>query len=140
MPPTGDLRRPGYSRAVPRRVALVVLAAALAGCGTVHRGPFRLAPTRECLQDAQARLTTRKLGVIAESAPNGAVRAFVGPRNVTLSFAATNRGAIGLARAYERFGPRNTRDLVFVARNVVLLWDVTPDPDTRKTVENCLRS
>lgn len=125
-----------------RRAAfLAVLAAALAGCGAAaNRGPYQLAPTRKCLHDEGARLTTHRLGVIADSAPNGAVRAFVGPRNVTISFARDNRGARGLARAYRRFGPKHTADLLFVSRNAVLVWDVTPDADTRTSVEDCLKS
>jgi hypothetical protein len=126
---------------VSRRLALLAAVAVAAGCGTAaSRGPYELAPTRKCLRDEGARVTGRGLGVIAESAPNGALRAFLGPHNVTISFARENRGARGLARAYERFGPPHTADLLFVNRNVVLVWDVTPDADTRDTIEGCLKS
>jgi hypothetical protein len=123
-----------------RACLLLVVAAVPAGCGASNRGPYRLDPTRACLRDAGARVKTSGLGVIAESAPNGALRAFLGPRNVTISFARENRGARGLARAYRRFGPKGTRDLMFVSRNAVLVWDVTPDADTRASIEDCLKS
>ena len=126
---------------MPRRAVPVALAVALlAACGTVDRGPYKLEPTRRCLHDEGLRLATRGLGVIAESAPGGALRTFVGTHNATLSFADTNRSALGIARAYKKFGPPHTADLLFVERNVVLVWDVTPDDDTRGKVDGCLRS
>ena len=131
-------------RLAPSAAAAAALAVALAGCGR-NTDPFTVAGTSKCLKDNDFRVSTRAkdIGFVAQSAPDGALRAFTsGSANVTISFADDPLGAANQIRAYRKFAPkrlkRRLRDILFSRRNAVLLWSVAPTTEQLQTAMNCL--
>lgn len=123
---------------------LVALAAVLvlAGCGGGDDDdePYRLAATRQCLERANLRVTTRGLDFVARTALAGSIRARLATNRVTLAFGRTEDDAVAIERAYRRFAGRGVPlDRVLARdRNVVLLWGEPPSAREDERIRGCL--
>jgi hypothetical protein len=127
------------------RIGLALLAGALAaGCGG-EQPPrvYKFGPTKACLENADARVSTRGIDFVASTALGGALNVRFPGNEVTLAFGRSDADAERIADAYARFAPRRLRpkiaDVLGRERNVVLLWGVAPREEDRKTVVLCLR-
>ena len=128
------------------RTALVVAAAlvvALTGCGVESVKAYKADPTAKCLEDAGFRIQRANLGLVADSAPNGSIRAFEPGNAVTISFANDHSEAKNISKLYRKFAPKKLRphidDVMEVQKNAVILWTVTPPPKDHDTVFGCLK-
>jgi hypothetical protein len=125
-------------------VALLV-ALAVTGCGVKSVKTYQVDPTAKCLRDGGYRVRTDadNFGVIAASAPLGAVRAFEPGNTVTISFANDHSEALNISELYRKFAPKKLRphidDVMEVQKNVVVLWTVTPPAKDHDKVFGCLK-
>jgi len=129
-----------------RTLALGLAAAALlASCGGDDpTAPYRLDPTKECLQESDLRVTDRPPATdfVATTASGGALRVRFADIRLTLLFGASEAEAGRLDRAYRRFAPRRLPidDVLKRNRNVVELWEFSPTIDHQDTLNRCLRT
>jgi hypothetical protein len=121
---------------------LAVLAFVVGGCG----GPpeHSLEKTRSCLQAAGARTAPPTGDFVATTASEGAIRAYLHGRKgnfVTLSFGADVGEAEDTGLGYQRFHGRNIglTDILFLDRNVALLWKEHPSDADQALVSGCLK-
>jgi hypothetical protein len=121
--------------------AVLAALAALAGCGGESEPElFRLGPTRACLDGANIPVRVQRLDFVASTASGGALHALLPPNEVTLAFGASEAEAQRLGQAYRRFAGANipVDDVLYRARNVVLLWVGKPGDFELERVTDCL--
>lgn len=114
----------------------------LAGCG--GPGEHSLKKSRACLEQAGARLTPPTGDFVATTATVGSFRAYLHGRKgnfVTLAFGADEQESADTSLGYERFHGKNIglADILFVDRNVVLLWKEHPSTEDAALVNGCLK-
>lgn len=122
--------------------ALPAAALALAGCGTPPH--WSMSATRACLAKAGDRITPATGDFVAQSATVGSFRAHLrgADRNfVTLSFGDNASDAKSLADGYIRFHAKNVgiSDILYLDKNVVLLWREHPTPAELNALRGCLK-
>ena len=129
--------------------SLIALAAAslavlvLAGCGSPPH--YSLPSTKACLQKAGLEITPPTADFVAESATVGSFRAhFAGGKKanaVTILFGRNAQEAKDSALGYIRFHARNVGvyDILFVDKNVTMLWKEHASPADKATVTGCLK-
>ena len=127
----------------PLALLLTACAAALlaAGCGAPSE--HSVDKTKACLQTTGARITPPRGDFVASTATVGAFRAYLrgGTNFVTMSFGADEKEAADTARGYDRFHGKNVglADILFVDKNVVMLWKQHPSDAETKSVIDCLK-
>lgn len=127
----------------PVAVLLAVLAAvALAGCGTPPH--YSLDKSRACFEKAGKRITAPTKDFVAESATDGTFRVWLHGRRgnfVTLSFGEDAADAKNIADGYLRFHAKNIgiSDILYLEKNVVLLWREHPADAELSVVTDCLK-
>lgn len=127
----------------PVAVLVALLAAvALAGCGTPPH--YSLDKSRACFEHAGKRITAPTKDFVAESATDGTFRVWLhGKRGnfVTLSFGQDAADAKNIADGYLRFHAKNIgiSDILYLEKNVVLLWREHPADTELSTVRDCLK-
>lgn len=114
----------------------------LGGCGAP--GNHSLQKSRACLERAGARLGPPEGDFVATTATVGSFRAHLHGQKgnfVTLSFGADEQESADTALGYQRFHAKNIglSDILFVDRNVVLLWKEHPSAADEALVNGCLR-
>jgi hypothetical protein len=126
----------------PFAAGFAVLALALAGCG----GPpeHSLEKTRSCLEQAGARVTPATGDFVASTASVGSFRAYLHGKKgnfVTMSFGSDADEANDTALGYQRFHGRNIglSDILFLDRNVTMLWKDHPSDADSTLVSGCLK-
>jgi hypothetical protein len=125
-------------------VAVAVLVAlAVTGCGAKSVKTYERDPTVKCLTDAGYRVKTSNLGLVADSAPLGALRALEPGNAVTISFGNDHRDAVNISELYRKFAPKKLRphidDVMEIQKNAVILWTVTPPSKDHDKVFGCLK-
>lgn len=104
---------------------------------------YDVGATAKCLQDAGYRVERTNLGIVADSAPNGSLRAFEPGNAVTISFGSDHREALNISELYRKFAPPKLRphidDVMEVQKNAVILWTVTPPAKDHDKVFGCLK-
>jgi hypothetical protein len=128
-----------------RTLAVGLAAAALlASCGAQDPNePYRLEPTRECLEDSDLRVgKPPRSDFVATTATGGALGVRFADIRLTLVFGESEEEAGRLDEAYRRFAPRRLPidDVLKRNRNVVELWEFSPTIDHQDTLNRCLRS
>jgi hypothetical protein len=124
----------------PLVAGLAVLA--LAGCGVPAE--HSLDKSRSCLEQAGARIARPTGDVVAATATEGAFRAYLHGRKgnfVTLSFDADADAAADTSLGYQRFHGRNIglSDILYVDKNVTMLWKEHPSDADAALVTGCLK-
>jgi hypothetical protein len=128
-----------------RRVALVLLAIPLAGCGNPVHSHYSVKQTAPCLRKLGYKVSTyaEKLGPVEASATEGALLAKEKGNALTITFSENGSEAKNIEDAYKRFSPPKRRkhinDVMSMQHNVVLLWTITPPKDEMDRVLGCLR-
>src|SRR5262249_15046753 len=128
-----------------RRVALVLLAIPLAGCGNPVHSHYSVKQTAPCLRKLDYNVSTNaeKLGPVEASATGGALVAKEKGNAVRITFSDNSSQAKNIEDAYKRFSPpkRRTRVKDGMSRqpNAVRPWSTTPPKDERDRVLACLR-
>ncbi|MGH2996948.1 MAG: hypothetical protein ACRDN6_07575 [Gaiellaceae bacterium] len=115
----------------------------LAGCGGAGEpGPYELAPTKECLEGADLRVSDTPPEFVSSTASGGALRVRFADIRVTLTFGESEREAARIARAYRQFAPKKfpIDDVLRTDRNVVELWEFAPQIEHLEILGGCLRS
>jgi hypothetical protein len=124
-------------------IAVVLVAVAATGCGVESVKAYDVDATAKCLQDAGYRIQRANLGLVADSAPNGSIRAFEPGNAVTISFGNDHREATNISELYRKFAPKKLRphidDVMEVQKNAVILWTVTPPQKDHDKVFGCLK-
>jgi hypothetical protein len=124
-------------------VVAVLTALAVTGCGTKATKVYRVDGTAKCLRDAGYRVSTVNLGLVADSAPLGSLRAFKPGNAVTISFGNDHREALNISELYRKFAPKKLRphidDVMEIQKNAVVLWTVTPPSADHDKVFGCLK-
>jgi hypothetical protein len=125
-------------------VAVAVLVAlAATGCGASSVNTYQPGPSAKCLSDAGYRVQRKNLGLVADSAPLGSLRAFEPGNAVTISFGNDHREAENISKLYRKFAPKKLRphidDVMEVQKNAVILWTVTPPEADHDKVFGCLK-
>src|SRR3954467_679980 len=128
--------------ALPVLLALAVVAG---GCprGAAAQKPYRLEPTRKCLEDADLRVApVPKSDFVASTATGGALRVRYADIRLTLTFGEDDAEAGRLDAGSRRFAPRKLPidDVLRRDRNVVELWEFSPTIDHLDTLSRCLKS
>jgi hypothetical protein len=123
--------------------AVVLVALVLAGCGVESVKAYDADATAKCLRDAGFRVKRNDLGLVADSAPNGSLRAFQPGNAVTISFGNDHREAVNISELYRKFAPKKLRphidDVMEIQKNAVILWTVTPPSKDHDKVFGCLK-
>lgn len=127
---------------LPASFAVLLIAGAVAACGGDAGELYRLEPTRECLREADIRLKTGDVDVVASTALGGALHADLEGNEVTAAFGESLEDAAQIERAYRRFAGRgfDIDSVLRRDRNVVMLWGVSPSEDHEATVTGCLET
>jgi hypothetical protein len=127
---------------LPALTAAGLAALVLAGCG----GPTEhsLEKSRACLAQAGARISPPTGDFVATTATVGSFRAYLHGKKgnfVTLSFGADEQESADTSLGYDRFHGKNIglADILFVDRNVVLLWKEHPSTEDTALVTACLK-
>lgn len=120
-------------------------AALLAACGGDDpTAPYRLEPTKACLEESDLRVNDKPppTDFVASTASGGALRVRFADIRLTLVFGESEEEAGRIDRAYRRFAPRKLPidDVLKRNRNVVELWEFSPTIDHQDTLNRCLRS
>jgi hypothetical protein len=128
-----------------RTLAVGLAAAALlTSCmGDDPTAPYRLEPTRECLEESDLRVgNPPPSDFVATTATGGALGVRFADIRLTLVFGDSEAEAGRLDEAYRRFAPRRLPidDVLKRNRNVVELWEFSPTIDHQDTLNRCLRS
>jgi hypothetical protein len=127
----------------PVAVLLALLVAVLAaGCGTPPH--YSRDSTRTCFASAGKRITDPAKDFVAESATDGTFRVWLhGKRGqfVTISFGEDAADAKNIADGYLRFHAKNIgiSDILYLEKNVVLLWREHPSDADLGVVRDCLK-
>ena len=126
----------------PFAAGLGVLVLALTGCGAPSE--HSLEKTRSCLEAAGARIAPPAGDFVATTATEGAFRAYLHGRKgnfVTMSFGADSDEATDTGLGYERFHGRTIglSDILFLDRNVAMLWKEHPSDADSALVTGCLK-
>jgi hypothetical protein len=121
-------------------VGIGLLLAGCGGSGADEPERYRLEPTRDCLQEANARVQTGGLDFVASTALGGGLSAKLSENEVTIAFGQSRSDAARTEQAYRQFaGEKIPIDHVLFRRlNVVMLWELPPSEQDRATVLNCL--
>jgi hypothetical protein len=123
--------------------ALAAVAIAAAGCGgggADEPDRYAVQPTRTCLQNAAAEVTTTRLDFVASTALGGALRVRLPTNFVVVAFGQDADEAERIEQAYRRFAGETIAidDVLERTKNVVFVWNAPPSPDERNTVVGCL--
>lgn len=127
----------------PVAVLLALLAAVvLAGCGTPPH--YSLGKSRACFAKAGKRITDPVKDFVAESATDGTFRVWLHGKKgqfVTVSFGEDAADAKNIADGYLRFHAKNIgiSDILYLEKNVVLLWREHPSDAELSEVSGCLK-
>lgn len=127
----------------PVAVLLALLAAVvLAGCGTPPH--YSLGKSRACFKQAGKRITDPAKDFVAQSATDGTFRVWLHGKKgqfVTLSFGENAADAKNIADGYLRFHAKNIgiSDILYLEKNVVLLWREHPSDAELSEVSGCLK-
>jgi hypothetical protein len=123
--------------------AVLLVALAAAGCGVESVKTYSADATAKCLQDAGFRIKRANLGLVADSAPAGSIRAFEPGNAVTISFGNDHPEAVNISELYRKFAPKKLRphidDVMEVQKNAVVLWTITPPSKDHDRVFGCLK-
>jgi hypothetical protein len=123
--------------------AAALIAFAVAGCGGNATHTYHVDGTAKCLTKAGYRVKTTNLGIVADSAPLGSLRAFQPGNAVTISFGNNHREARNVSELYRKFAPKKLRphidDVMEIQKNAVVLWTVTPPTADHEKVLGCLK-
>ena len=121
-------------------VGIGLLLAGCGGGGADEPERYRLEPTRDCLEQAAARVHTDGLDFVASTALGGGLKAKLPENEVTVAFGSSRADAARTEQAYRQFaGAKIPIDHVLFRRlNVVMLWELPPSDQDRATVLNCL--
>ena len=122
-------------------LAAVAVAAGCGGSGADEPERYRLEPTRDCLEQAAARVTTGDLDFVASTALGGAMRVSLATENfVVVSFGEDGAEAQRIENAYRRFAGRSIPiDAVLQrTKNVVMVWNAPPTGEEQDAVLGCL--
>ena len=121
---------------------VVALVLAATGCGGDDEPElYALAPTRDCLVEAGAKVTDNKEDFVASTALGGSIRAEFDSENaVILSFGESLEDAARVEEAYRRFAPRRValENVLGRFRNVTMIWGFSPSQEDLHTVSDCL--
>jgi hypothetical protein len=114
----------------------------LAGCGAASE--HSLVKSRSCLEQAGVRITRPTGDFVATTATIGSFRAHLHGKKgnfVTLSFGADEQESADTSLGYERFhGKRiGLADILYVDKNVVMLWKEHPSDKDTALVNGCLK-
>jgi hypothetical protein len=123
--------------------ALAVVAIVAAGCGgggTDEPDRYAVQPTRACLQNAAAEVSTTNLDFVASTALGGALRVRLPTNFVVVAFGEDPDEAERIERAYRRFAGETIAidDVLERTKNVVFVWNAPPSPEERAAVVGCL--
>jgi hypothetical protein len=123
--------------------AFAVVAIAVAGCGgggTDEPDRYAVQPTRTCLQNAAAEVSTTNLDFVASTALGGALRVRLPTNFVVVAFGEDSEEAERIERAYRRFAGETIAidDVLERTKNVVFVWNAPPSPEERNAVVGCL--
>lgn len=127
----------------PVAVLLALLAAVvLAGCGTPPH--YSLGKSRACFAKAGKRITDPAKDFVAQSATDGTFRVWLHGKKgqfVTVSFGEDAADAKNIADGYLRFHAKNIgiSDILYLEKNVVLLWREHPSDADLSEVSGCLK-
>ncbi|MGZ4353873.1 MAG: hypothetical protein ACXVZ4_10015 [Gaiellaceae bacterium] len=127
----------------PVAVLVALLAAVVfAGCGTPPH--YALDTSRACFEKAGRRITAPAKDFVAESATNGTFRVWLHGKHgnfVTVSFGEDDADAKNIADGYLRFHAKNVgiSDVLYLEKNVVLLWREHPSDAELSDVSGCLK-
>jgi hypothetical protein len=138
----------------PRRALLAVLAVTLlaalaAGCGSGGSKGYTASSTATCLKaKGFTGVTTdpNKVGFIAAFAANGGLLAHTpdGGNTVTIAFTNDSKDAAATERAYTRHAPPRLRphiaDVMESQQNAVLVWTVSPTQQVLSDALACLKA
>jgi hypothetical protein len=128
-----------------RRVVLLGLVAALAGCGNPVHSHYSVKQTAPCLRKLGYAVQTdaSKLGPVEASATEGALLAKERGNAVKITFSENASEAKNIEAGYRRFTPKPRRehidDVMSSQKNAVLLWTITPPKEELDRVLGCLR-
>jgi hypothetical protein len=126
-----------------RLAAVPAAAVLLASCGgSDPSAPYRLPPTKDCLEQSDLRVSTKPPDFVASTASGGALRVRFADIRLTLTFGESEAEAARTEQAYRRFAPKKLPidDVLRRNRNVVELWEFSPTIDHQDTLNRCLRS
>lgn len=121
-------------------VGIGLLLAGCGGGGANEPERYRLEPTRDCLEDAAADVTTGGLDFVASTALGGGLIVKLSENELTIAFGQGRGDAVRTEQAYRQFaGEKIPIDrLLFRRLNVVMLWELPPTDKDRATVLGCL--
>jgi hypothetical protein len=121
-------------------VGIGLLLAGCGGSGANEPERYRLEPTRDCLEDAAASVTTGGLDFVASTALGGGLIVKLSENKLTIAFGQSRSDAVRTEQAYRQFaGEKIPIDrLLFRRLNVVMLWELPPTDKDRATVLGCL--
>jgi hypothetical protein len=128
-----------------RRAAPLLLAAFAAGCGNPVHTHYGVKGTAACLKKLGYTVNTNaaQLGVVEDSATEGALLAKEPGNAVRITFSADHAQAVNIMAAYHKFVPRRVRkhlgDVLSSQKNATLLWTITPPPEEMQRVLGCLK-
>ena len=121
----------------------------VAGCGRVKPSTpnrFTLGATEQCLkEEGGLRVDRRDLGVIAPTASEGAIHAYVGGGNsVVIMFGRSDQEVADLAAGFRRITPRGRerqrlKSLLEPRGNALINWISEPTVEEADLVRNCLK-
>jgi len=128
------------------RVGLLVVALAtlLASAGCGGQTTYTVAPTKRCLTERGAQLTTPQgQDIVAQTATGGAFVTQLGDNFVTIAFGQTLKDGQQIEFAYQRFAYQNVRsglnDVLKRYNNAVTLWHQHPSDSDLALIVGCLR-
>jgi hypothetical protein len=126
-----------------RYVTIVLLALAVAACGSPSATLYTRQATSDCLTKAGLKVkpVTDTSDFVASSATGGALRVRPKDNEVTISFGVTLADASNIEQAYQRFHASNVglSDVLRTQQNAVMLWHAHPSDADLATVTGCLK-
>ena len=121
-------------------VTAVLVAAALAGCGSSSSHLYSLEKTKACLQKQPVRLGG-PLDFVASTATGGALRVHTKDNFLTIVFGKDVADANNINDAYHHFAAANVGvdDVLHQDQNVVMLWHKHWSQDDLDKISGCLK-
>jgi hypothetical protein len=129
---------------VKRLAPLLLLAVAVAACGSSPIAPFAPQPTAECLRVQGFSVSTKEsdVGFAAAASPQGGLIARTPGNTLVVAFGDTAADVPKIEAGFKRLAPRriDMSSIMESKRNAVLLWTVSPTPTQLDKALGCLKS